>query len=169
MPGDFESRYAGSAPALSSFCRMLARNEAAAADLFQETWRKALESPEGYRGEGSYAGWLCAIARNLWVDQVRRRGKEARALSLLPARAEVPPASADLAEALMGMPERERLAVQLYHLQGLSLREAASALDASVWEVRESLGRAHARLLYALEEPGKSRTRPPSGSSSGRG
>jgi RNA polymerase sigma factor (sigma-70 family) len=63
------------------FLRRVAAVEAAA-DLTAETFAAALEGAAGYRGEGSVAGWLFGIARNVLhtsyrmsrvEDEARRR------------------------------------------------------------------------------------------------
>src|SRR5262245_39989026 len=79
----FDRLYALASPRLAGYCRLLARREDAAADLFQETWRKAFDQAGTFRGESPLAAWLAAIARNLWINQaarlkLERRGLEAR-------------------------------------------------------------------------------------------
>ena len=47
-----------------------------AEEITQETFFKAMKSLGQFRGESSLKSWLCAIARNLWISENRR--KEAR-------------------------------------------------------------------------------------------
>ena len=148
-PRDFESSYARVAPGLSSFCRMLTRNEAEAEDLFQETWGRALERRGQYREEGSFAGWLCTLARNAWADRRRRQAREARALFLRTPSAESP--GREVMEALAALPEDERMAVHLYYFQGFTLRDSAESLGISVWQVRERLASAYGELARILD------------------
>jgi RNA polymerase sigma-70 factor (ECF subfamily) len=42
-------------------------------DLVQETWVRVLERGRSYDGRSRFEPWLFAIARNLTVDQMRRR------------------------------------------------------------------------------------------------
>lgn len=42
-----------------------------AEDLLSETFIKALQSLESFRGESSVKTWLMGIARNLWLQQLR--------------------------------------------------------------------------------------------------
>jgi RNA polymerase sigma-70 factor (ECF subfamily) len=43
-------------------------------DLVQETFIKAFRGMAGWRGDGSFLGWLLRIAGNLHKDRYRRRG-----------------------------------------------------------------------------------------------
>jgi RNA polymerase sigma-70 factor (ECF subfamily) len=45
-----------------------------ARDLFQETWLRVLERGKQYNGHARFDTWLFAIARNLMLDHLRRRG-----------------------------------------------------------------------------------------------
>ncbi len=40
-------------------------------DLIQETWIKVYKSIIQFRGDGSFRGWLCMIARNTWKNYLR--------------------------------------------------------------------------------------------------
>ncbi len=43
-------------------------------DLFQETWLRVLERGAQYSGRARFDTWMFAIARNLMLDQARKRG-----------------------------------------------------------------------------------------------
>jgi RNA polymerase sigma-70 factor (ECF subfamily) len=45
-----------------------------AQDLFQETWLRVLERGSQYSGRARFDSWIFAIARNLMLDRVRKRG-----------------------------------------------------------------------------------------------
>jgi len=45
-----------------------------AQDLFQETWLRVLERGSQYSGRARFDTWMFAIARNLMLDQARKRG-----------------------------------------------------------------------------------------------
>lgn len=51
----------------------LCRSEADAQDIAQETFLKAMKASSRFSGDSSLYTWLCAIARNLWTDRMRRR------------------------------------------------------------------------------------------------
>jgi RNA polymerase sigma-70 factor (ECF subfamily) len=51
----------------------LTGNRDLAEDLFQETWLRVLERGSQYDGRARFDTWLFAIARNLMLDQARKR------------------------------------------------------------------------------------------------
>ncbi len=58
-----------------SFAMTLAGNRAQAEEITQETFFRAFSKQSGFRGEADEASWLCAIAKNLYLDEKRRQGK----------------------------------------------------------------------------------------------
>jgi len=44
-----------------------------AEDLFQETWIRVLERGHQYNGKHEFSTWLFAVARNLTIDQMRKK------------------------------------------------------------------------------------------------
>jgi RNA polymerase sigma-70 factor, ECF subfamily len=51
----------------------LTANHEAAEDLFQETWIRVLERGHQYNQKWKFGTWLFTIARNLFVDALRRK------------------------------------------------------------------------------------------------
>lgn len=51
----------------------LAADHSVASDLFQETWVRVLERGSQYRGKWKFESWLFAVARNLFIDRLRRK------------------------------------------------------------------------------------------------
>ncbi|MBR1724427.1 MAG: RNA polymerase sigma factor [Ruminococcus sp.] len=54
----------------------LCRSEAEAQDITQDTFLRALTSKSRFVGDSSLYTWLCAIAKNLWLDRCRKSGRE---------------------------------------------------------------------------------------------
>lgn len=54
----------------------LCRDETLAQDITQETFLKAMKSYGGFAGESSLYTWLCAIAKNLWLNGRKKQGRE---------------------------------------------------------------------------------------------
>ena len=46
-----------------------------AEELTQETFFKALKKADSYRGEATVQSWLCQIAKNLYLDHMRKRSR----------------------------------------------------------------------------------------------
>lgn len=51
----------------------LSRNPHVAEEITQETFFKALRSLDQFRGKSSIKSWLCAIAKNIWISEQRKK------------------------------------------------------------------------------------------------
>ena len=58
-----------------SFVMTLAKNQDVSEEITQKTFFKALTTSEKHRGDSSEFTWLCAIAKNLFVDEQRASTK----------------------------------------------------------------------------------------------
>lgn len=168
MPGaarELAGRHAGRILALAA--RMLGGDMAEAEDVTQEAmlrlWRLA---PDWQPGRARVSTWLYRVAANLCTDRLRRRrgvgldtiaepeddrpGAEAQLLTR--------DRLAALQTALDALPERQRLAVVMRHIEGVSNPEIAEVLDISVEAVESLTARGRralaARLLPARDELG---------------
>ena len=56
-----------------SYAMTLAGDRAQAEEITQETFFRAFSRPSAFRGESDEATWLCAIARNYFLDETRRQ------------------------------------------------------------------------------------------------
>lgn len=147
--------------AVVDVARRLLIDDAEAEDVAQETmlrlWRTggSLEasSPGGARP------WLRRVATNLCLDRLRAR-KRLVVVEDVPDTAEPAPQGqamhqADVAQrvraALANLPERQRLALTLFHYEGLSQVEIAGMLKVSDEAVESLLARARRALRAALE------------------
>ncbi len=78
MDGEaFEKLYETYYMRVYSFVLTLAGDRSLAEEITQETFFRALAAGGSFRGESSGMTWLCAIARNLFHDELRRRRKTA--------------------------------------------------------------------------------------------
>lgn len=53
----------------------LCRNETEAEDITQDTFLKAMQAKNGFRGKSSVYTWLCAIAKNVWLEKMRKQNR----------------------------------------------------------------------------------------------
>ena len=58
-----------------SYAMTLAGNRAQAEEITQETFFRACSRQSAFRGESDEATWLCAIAKNYFLDETRRQSK----------------------------------------------------------------------------------------------
>ncbi len=148
-------------PTVLAIARRMLRDDAEAEDVAQDTmlrlWRNAagLElGPHGVRP------WLRRVASNLCIDRVRAR-RNTTVVEEVPE--ESAPASQvrHLAErelgarvdaALQALPERQRLAITLFHYEGMSQIEVGGVLGISDEAVESLLARARRTLKVALKE-----------------
>ena len=61
-----------------SYVMTLAADRHLAEEITQETFFRAFTKLNGFRGEADEGTWLCAIAKNLFSDEKRRRIKAGR-------------------------------------------------------------------------------------------
>ncbi len=139
--------------------RMLGER-AEAEDIAQEAmlrlWRRAEDwQPDGAR----LSTWLYRVAANLAIDRLRRRrpGAPLAVLEALPdpgPGAETALARRDRAAALdaalLALPERQRLAIVLRHIEELPQEEVASVMELSVEAVESLLSRGRRSLRAML-------------------
>ena len=80
MSSDMEKYYRENGRKVFLYLMTLCGNADTAEELTQETFYRALRSVKKYKGESSVYTWLCSIARNCWLEELRKR-KSTRARS----------------------------------------------------------------------------------------
>lgn len=146
------------------------RSASDAEDLTQETFVRAYLSINTFQSRSSLNTWLFRIATNLCVDFSRKSKKRLATLSLsegdedeTPPQSEVPDMAFDpqrlllnrelgkhLDSALRQLPERLRLVVLLYDIEGLSYEEIAHVVGAPLGTVKSRLFHARMQLREML-------------------
>jgi len=53
----------------------LTRNKETAEDLTQETFCKAIDKIDTFKGNCKISVWLCEIAKNLWINEVKKKNR----------------------------------------------------------------------------------------------
>lgn len=76
----FEKLYRTYYMRVYSYVMALAGKTHMAEEITQETFYKAFTTSASFRGEANAVTWLCAIARNLFIDEMRRQAKRAEAI-----------------------------------------------------------------------------------------
>ncbi len=146
---------------LAYAARLLSGDRTEAEDVAQETmlrlWRVA---PEWRQGETKVTTWAYRVATNLCLDRQRARRRKAQtALEDAPDLPSADPSAegrlvqadrmAALQAALGELPDRQRQAVVLRHIEGLTNPEIAAVMEIGV-EAVESLTARGKRALSAI-------------------
>ena len=71
--GTFDEVYQCYFDSVYRYVLSLSRNPHVAEEITQETFFKALRSLDQFRGDSSVKSWLCAIAKNIWISEQRKR------------------------------------------------------------------------------------------------
>lgn len=141
-------------PALHGYCRRLTGNVWDAEDLVQDTLLRAF----GHWGVTYPAirdprAYLLRTATNVWIDTLRRREAEARAMERpddVPASGTNPETSSEVREAgsrlLHRLSPQERAAVVLKEVFDMTLEEIATLLATTTGAVKAALHRGRDRL-----------------------
>jgi RNA polymerase sigma-70 factor, ECF subfamily len=132
------------------FLRRMLRDEAAAEDLTQDTFLRALAGP--YQANGNERAWIFQVARNLARDRSRAHGRRPVLVELddrgLPASDPSLALAIDGALAQLGDDDRE--VFLLREVGGLSYAEIGAACGLTADAVRSRLHRARLALRAAL-------------------
>lgn len=128
-------------------------------DAAQDAFLSALDRLETYDPSRPFGPWLMRIATNAAIDLVRRRAvRRADVLDeRAPSRTPSPASDAEGAEvhaklvaALGALPERQRVAVTLFDVEGYSHAEIAAVLQIPEGTVRSDVFHARRALRVAL-------------------
>ena len=149
------------------------RDRQFAEDLTQETLLRVYDQAWDYLPTGRFRGWMYRIARNLLIDNIRRRshdalvrsvrgtGDENCVLASLAEEVAQPQDSADTGELarmvdelLAELPEEQRLTFTLHHFAELSLPEVAEILHSSTATTKSRLRLAREKLREKLAARG---------------
>ena len=155
MSADFEAYYREYGKKVYLYLMTLCNEPDTAEELTQETFYQAIRHLNRFNGESTVFSWLCAIAKNLWKSELRRRKAH-------PAGAEIPeqpdPApppdeaaasremSVQLLRRLHSLPEQEKELILLRAAAGLSFRTIGEIFGKSENWARVSFHRAKQKL-----------------------
>ncbi len=145
-------------PMLDRFALSLARNEADACDLTQQTFSVWASKGHLLRDEAKVKSWLFTTLYRDFISQ-RRRGNRWPSQDIADVEDELPaPApepvdhleSAQVVEALQALDETFRAPLTLFYLQEHSYEEIAAILEIPIGTVMSRLSRGKAKLQQAL-------------------
>jgi len=144
---------------LYRYCRSMLRNDQDAQDAVQSTFAAALSALQASKRNAPFRPWLFRIAHNEAITVIRRRrdagheiadsllGSAASASEEAENRARMALLMADLAK----LPERQRAALLMRELNGLSHVEISVALDTSATAAKQAIFDARTALTEFAE------------------
>ena len=164
---EFQTGLVDLLPRLRRFARVLARSDADAHDLVQETVERALAKRSGFRPGTRQDRWTFTIMRRIFIDQTRSNARWARVVSpaddLTANVADTAMASEDLRldalavrDALQALPDDQRLAIGLVLVDGLTYAEAARIMGVPAGTLTSRLVRGRQTLIQTLAVQGVS-------------
>lgn len=164
---EFQTGLVDLLPRLRRFARVLARSDADAHDLVQETVERALARRSGFRPGTRLDSWAFTIMRRIFIDQTRSNARWARVVApadeVTPNIADAAMAGEDLRadalavrDAIRALPDDQRLAVGLVLIDGLSYAEAAEVMGVPAGTLTSRLVRGRQTLIHTLAEQGVS-------------
>lgn len=149
---------------LYRFALSITRDPHRAADLVQDTFVRALERSDQYRGDAPVVAWLRRILHNLAIDRARRAAREIivetvednwrdDAYTVDPeAVAERSSTREEIEDGLARLPFIYRVTVVLHDIEGMTVREIADIQGISLPAAKQRLRRGRMALVSALAE-----------------
>ena len=162
---DFGALYSRHAPEVFRFALHLTGDRDEAEDITSEAFVRAWASPGPIRA-ATVKGYLYTIARNLFLQRLRKRRRHVGLEDELPDPRPGPDAQAEQSSevdaALAGLrrlPEVDRAALVMRAMEDMSYEEIARALGISLAAVKVRIHRAR-RALLAMRDAGQTGGRP---------
>jgi RNA polymerase sigma-70 factor (ECF subfamily) len=158
-------------PVMNLACRTI-RDATEAEDLAQNVFVQVYKSAHRYKSSAKFSTWLFTIARNLCLNEIRRRSRhpaesldashpeaDDQASHQVPDRKAVAPPEAllrreleeKLDQALAGLPENQRTALLLCRQEDLSYEEIARVLGCSLSATKSLIHRGRETLKQMLK------------------
>lgn len=150
---DFHQLYATYAPDVHRFALYLSGDPALAEDITAETFLRAWSASAPIR-EATVKSYLFTIARNFYLHELRRLGRQRELSEELPAlgpspaeRSQHSSALATVLAALRRLPESDRAALLMRAQDGFSYEEIGRALALTAGAARVKVHRARLKLV----------------------
>ena len=158
-------------PVLNLVYRIL-RDATEAEDMAQNVFVQVFKSADRYRVEAKFSTWLFTIARNLCLNELRRRSRHpAESIEAAGEATDDSPArqfedkrsvsapdqllreelSAKVEDALASLPENQRTAILLFKEQEMSYEEISTLLDCSLSATKSLIHRGRETLKQKLK------------------
>ena len=161
---EFQTGLVDLLPRLRRFARVLARSDADAHDLVQETIERALVKRNGFRTGTRLDSWLYTMMRNLWVSELRSRRVRVGGGQVDASETDelaTPIAAPDhvygnqMLAMVMSLSDGLSSTLLLVAVEGHSYQEAAQILDIPIGTVMSRMSRARQMMKEKLALAGE--------------
>ena len=150
--------YRETSPAVYGFALSVVKNAQDAEDILQDTYLRVYGAAPGYRSAGKPMAWILTICRNLCLQRLRERSRQAALPQedweeyLEGCPGVTPEDRLVIAECMRKLSDQERQIVVLHAVAGFKHREIGALLELGVSTV---LSKYHRALKKLKEELGK--------------
>jgi len=143
-------------------CLRIVNNSLEAEDIMQESFLKAFEKIESYRGEVSFGAWLKRIVVNHSLDELRKKRLDLQSIEdtgINPViennnskeeEEEIQAKAEEIRDQINNLPDGYRIVLSLYLIEGYDHDEISEILKISSSTSRSQCARAKQRLLELL-------------------
>jgi RNA polymerase sigma-70 factor (ECF subfamily) len=154
----FEALYEAHRGRVYGLCLRMTGNRAQAEDLTQDSFVRAWEKLDTFRGASTFSTWLYRVTVNVVLGELRKRGDRQKehpeGNDVLrvepPGGTSYPSLAIDLEQAIARLPETARLVFLLYDVEGYRHREIAAMTGLAEGTSKAHLHRARRLLRKAL-------------------
>jgi len=145
------------------FCRRYSNNSGEAQDLLQDGFIKVFDSIETLKNSAQLEGWLTRLFINQALSAYRKKQRGPVWMDIEKSEADIaeedstyditnePMTYEEVLQCLQEIPEKYRLVLNAYAVEGLSHREIAQALQTTESNTKSMLSRARKMLKEMVE------------------
>lgn len=148
--------------AMYNTCLRIVNDSLEAEDIMQESFLKAFEKINFYKGEVSFGAWLKKIVINHSLDELRKRKLETNSIEEsvyeikdeedLDSGDEISLKVEEIREEIKKLPDGYRIVLSLYLIEGYDHDEISEILDINSSTSRSQFARAKKKLIECLKE-----------------
>jgi RNA polymerase sigma-70 factor (ECF subfamily) len=144
---------------LSAYCRVVAKNEAMALDLIQETLLAAFENFDKLRNSEAFVFYLFGIARNCHSKQTRKNKFFGNQDDIKNSNIEITSDNMELSydfgllrKLIASLNDEQRDVILMFHIMGFSIKEIAENFSITEAAVKNRLLRGREKLRQLISD-----------------
>jgi RNA polymerase sigma-70 factor, ECF subfamily len=144
---------------LSAYCRVVAKNEAMALDLIQETLLAAFENFDKLRDSEAFVFYLFGIARNCHSKQKRKNKFFGNQDDIKNSNIEIASDSIEMSldielirKSIASLNDEQRDVILMFHIMGFSIKEIAENFSITEAAVKNRLLRGREKLRQLISD-----------------